>query len=195
MESREISPALWTFSFGLFLPPLSCIYFSHSDELDQVASLERAAHTTLHLVQELKTSTAEVANLTSMQHKGEAAADHTTGTANASASLPNLRAPLPDDTDKAQFLMKLAPRIRRLEADTVKALTTTLEEVLRQMKSRKEEEREQQQQEPGVGGPDDVAAAEAEERDLLMIGHCLRGLALLGRGKEAEGAFARVAIM
>lgn len=129
-----------------------------------------------------------------MQHKDEAAANNNTGTANASASLPNLRAPLPDDTDKAQFLMKLAPRIRRLEADTVKALTTTLEEVLGQMKSRKEEEREQQQ-EPGVGGPDDMAAAEAEERDLLMIGHCLRGLALLGRGKEAEGAFARVAIM
>ena len=146
-------------------------------------------------MQELKTSTAEVTNLTSMQHKDETAADNNTGTANASASLPNLRAPLPDDTDKAQFLMKLAPRIRRLEADTVKALTSTLEEVLGQMKSRKEEEREQQQQDPGVGGPNDMAAAEAEERDLLMIGHCLRGLALLGRGKEAEGAFARVAIM
>ena len=163
--------------------------------MDQVASLERAAHTTLHLVQELKTSTAEVTSLTSMQHKDETAADNNTGSANASASLPNLRAPLPDDTDKAQFLMKLAPRIRRLEADTVKALTSTLEEVLGQMKSRKEEEREQQQQDPGVGGPSDMAAAEAEERDLLMIGHCLRGLALLGRGKEAEGAFARVAIM
>ena len=146
-------------------------------------------------MQELKTSTAEVTSLTSMQHKDGAAADNNTGTANASASLPNLRAPLPDDTDKAQFLMKLAPRIRRLEADTVKALTSTLEEVLGQMKSRKEEEREQQQQDPGVGGPNDMAAAEAEERDLLMIGHCLRGLALLGRGKEAEGAFARVAIM
>ena len=145
-------------------------------------------------MQELKTSTAEVTNLTSMQHKDEAGADNNTGTANASASLPNLRSPLQDDTDKAQFLMKLAPRIRRLEADTVKALTSTLEEVLGQMKSRKEEEREQQQDQ-GVDGPDDMAAAEAEERDLLMIGHCLRGLALLGRGKEAEGAFARVAIM
>ena len=28
-----------------------------------------------------------------------------------------------------------------------------------------------------------------------MIGHCLRGLALLGKGKEAESVFARVAIM
>ena len=192
MEFMELSCALWIFYDGLLTFHL---FTSFSDELDHVASLERAAHTTLHLVQELKSSTAEVTNLTSMQHKDEAAADNNTGTANASASLPNLRAPLPDDTDKAQFLMKLAPRIRRLEADTVKALTNTLEEVLGQMKSRKEEEREQQQQETGVGGPDDMAAAEAEERDLLMIGHCLRGLALLGRGKEAEGAFARVAIM
>jgi len=168
-----------------------------ADELDQIASLERAAHTTLHLVQELKSSTAEVATLTSMQHKEDAATDNNAGTANSSASLPNLRAALPDDTDKAQFLMKLAPRIRRLEADTVKALTTTLEDVLGQMKSRKEEEREHQQQEQEQGGssPGETASAEAEERDLLMIGHCLRGLALLGRGKEAEGAFARVAIM
>lgn len=166
--------------------------------------MERAAHTTLHLVQELKSSTAEVTSLTSVQHKEDAAAgadnNNTAGgtaannsQSSSTSSLPNLRAPLPDDTDKAQFLMKLAPRIRRLEADTVRALTATLEEVLDQMKSRKEDEREQQQQ--GGSSPDDSASAEAEERDLLMIGHCLRGLALLGRGKEAEGAFARVAIM
>lgn len=166
--------------------------------------MERAAHTTLHLVQELKSSTAEVTSLTSVQHKEDAAAgadnNNTAGgtaannsQSSSASSLPNLRAPLPDDTDKAQFLMKLAPRIRRLEADTVKALTATLEEVLGQMKSRKEDDREQQQQ--GGSSPDASASAEAEERDLLMIGHCLRGLALLGRGKEAEGAFARVAIM
>lgn len=28
-----------------------------------------------------------------------------------------------------------------------------------------------------------------------MIGHCMRGLALLGKGKEAENVFARVSIM
>ena len=166
--------------------------------------MERAAHTTLHLVQELKSSTAEVTSLTSVQHKEDAAAgadnNNTAGgtaannsQSSSASSLPNLRAPLPDDTDKAQFLMKLAPRIRRLEADTVKALTATLEVVLGQMKSRKDDEREQQQQ--GGRSLDDTVSAEAEERDLLMIGHCLRGLALLGRGKEAEGAFARVAIM
>ena len=32
-------------------------------------------------------------------------------------------------------------------------------------------------------------------QELNMIGHCLRGLALLGKGKEAENVFARVAIM
>lgn len=34
-----------------------------------------------------------------------------------------------------------------------------------------------------------------QRQELLMIGHCLRGLALLGKGKEAENVFARVAIM
>jgi hypothetical protein len=34
-----------------------------------------------------------------------------------------------------------------------------------------------------------------EDELLLMIGHCMRGLALLGRGKEVENIFARVAIM
>ena len=185
-----------------------------------MASLERAAHTTLHLVQELKSSTAEVTSLTSV-HKPDANTANTddanpstdaAASSSSTAALPNLRAPLPDDTDKAQFLMKLAPRIRRLEADTVRALTARLEEVLGQMKSRKDDERDSGTGGDGgdssssaanVGGRNGATAtlgtistdSEAEERDLLMIGHCLRGLALLGRGKEAEGAFARVAIM
>jgi hypothetical protein len=37
--------------------------------------------------------------------------------------------------------------------------------------------------------------AKRREEDLLGVGHCLRGLALLGKGKEAESLFARVAIM
>ena len=189
-----------------------------------MASLERAAHTTLHLVQELKSSTAEVTSLTSV-HKADASTAATTINGNAddptsaagnaaessassstgASALPNLRAPLPEDTDKAQFLMKLAPRIRRLEADTVRSLTARLEDVLGQMKVRKDEERDSGSG-GGTGGRDGdtdttalvlnkIADAEEEERDLIMIGHCLRGLALLGRGKEAEGAFARVAIM
>lgn len=35
----------------------------------------------------------------------------------------------------------------------------------------------------------------SEEDLLLMLGHAMRGLALLGRGKEVESVFARVAIM
>ena len=144
--------------------------------LDRVSSLERAAYTTLYLVQELQASTAEVTDLTSKPFsKPESLGP-------PEADLPSLRAALPPDTDKAQFLMKLAPRIRRLESDTVKRLTARFEDVLMEMKARNEDG-----ESPSVAG--------SEERDLLMIGHCLRGLALLGRGKKAEGAFARVAIM
>jgi hypothetical protein len=52
-------------------------------------------------------------------------------------ALPSLKEPLPDDTEKGQFLMKLAPRIRRLEASTVKCLTGRLELILTDMKRRK----------------------------------------------------------
>jgi hypothetical protein len=92
--------------------------------LDHVASLERAAHTTLHLVHELRSGTADV-----MANDG--------GNKKNGNALPSLKEPLPDDTEKGQFLMKLAPRIRRLEASTVKCLTGRLELILTDMKRRK----------------------------------------------------------
>jgi len=118
-------------------------------ELELLSELERAALTTLHLVQELKNT--QQASVTS------------SNSAESSS-----------DTEKAHFLMKLAPRIRRLESDTIKCLTKRLENLLMKMQE------------------DNASQTHV---DLLSIGHCLRGLALLGRGKEAENAFARVAIM
>lgn len=76
--------------------------------------------------------------------------------------------------------MKLSPRIRKLESDTAKCLVGKLEELLTRMRQDAE---------------NDVEDASKKENVLLMIGNCLRGLALLGKGKEAENAFARVAIM
>jgi hypothetical protein len=88
-----------------------------------VLSLERAAHTTLCLVQDLQSSTAQLSATT--------LSDSTT--------LPSLRTPLEPDTERAQFLMKLAPRIRRLESDTIKALSTRLESVLKQLQEERRE--------------------------------------------------------
>ena len=135
---------------------------SLSDDLDHIASLERAAHTALILVQSLKGSSAQISALTSKGTSSE-------------VTLPSMKTPLDNDTERAQFVLKLAPRIRRLESDVILSLTCRFEAILKLVKE------------------DDRSASPHDE--LVMMGHCLRGLALLGKGKEAEHIFARVAIM
>jgi hypothetical protein len=101
---------------------------------------------------------------------------------NGSSALPSLRTALEEDTERAHFLMKLAPRIRRLESDTIIALTHRMEETLRNLQQLREGNAEEDQ-------------LPSEDELLLMLGHCMRGMALLGRGKEVENIFARIAIM
>ena len=96
--------------------------------------------------------------------------------------------------EKSRFLMKLAPRIRRLESDTAKCLVGRLESLLTKVRHLKEETDNY----GNDGGGDAMNKQQKDQRSeqlLLMIGHCLRGLALLGKGADAESAFARVAIM
>lgn len=155
-----------------------------SDELDHVLSLERAAHTTLCLVQDLQSSNAQVTAMTTAKSTGADTQNATSTT--SSASLPSLRTPLEDDTERAQLLLKLAPRIRRLESDSIISLSHRMEDVLNCLRQLREKD------------PQDGTANEDERSEsdlLLMLGHAMRGLALLGRGKEVEGVFARVAIM
>lgn len=92
-----------------------------------MASLERAAHTALCLVQDLRVSSEQVSALTS---KLAATPDST--------ALPSIRTPLEHDTERAQFIMKLAPRIRRLESDALLCLTNRLEHILKQIQQRRE---------------------------------------------------------
>jgi len=88
--------------------------------------------------------------------------------------------------------MKLAPRIRRLETNTISALSFWTEQILRRLQDRKPMEKNLDSSETKA----DEAFEKPSESELqLMIGHCMRGLALLGRGKEVENIFARVAIM
>jgi len=80
--------------------------------------LERAANTALSLVQDLHTSSEQVSNLSSAQK---------------ATDLPSLKMPLDHDTERAQFVMKLAPRIRKLESDTSQCLSLRLEASLKQI--------------------------------------------------------------
>ncbi len=146
--------------------------------------LERCAQTTLFLVKELQASNDIVAAMTAT--KAVLNSDP------SSNSLPSMRSLLDQDSERAQFLMKLAPRIRRLESDTISSLSFWTESILKRVQDRKRFEMDQQSSEEKIENTFETPS----ENDLqLMIGHCMRGLALLGRGKEVENIFARVAIM
>lgn len=170
------------------------------DKLDRISSLERCAQTTLFLVKDLQSSTDVVAALTASRVAGsqETATGGGVGASSSSNSnnstLPSMRSALEDDTERAQFLLKLAPRIRRLESDTILSLTYRMEEILKII----QENRRKDENDATTGDNNAVnnnSSPENEADVLLMIGHCMRGLALLGRGKEVESIFARVAIM
>lgn len=140
------------------------------DDLDRAASLERAAHVTLCLVEDLHSAQDCISAWTS-------GTDTQTTTSNP-LQLPSMRTPSrAQENEFAQFLLKLAPRIRTLEARTVKALGLLLQDLLQKFASFLDTENS------------------SMEDDLLILGHCMRGLALLGRGKEVESIFARTAIM
>lgn len=172
------------------------------NDIDHIASLERAAHTTLQLIHELKSS-----NDAMFDPKGseiDGSHDGRTKKTENSKELPSMNTPLPTDKEKARFLMKLAPRIRRLESDTVKALTARLDMILTDMlmKSKRNEtfqfisEEEKMHYGRLLNNMDHNNHPKMQDQtDNLKIGHCLRGLAILGRGKQAESTFARVASM
>lgn len=65
-----------------------------------------------------------------------------TGNANANmkSDLPSLKTPLTNDTERAYFVMKLAPRIRKLQENTLRALSTRLETALVQIAREKQEQ-------------------------------------------------------
>ena len=159
---------------------------SSSMELNYMVSLERVAHTTLHLVHQLQKSSEQV---TSTLHTSTARSTGTVGVdSNNNSSkprLPSMNTPLPQDTEKAQFMMKLAPRIRKLERSVVQIISKELEKIL--------QHRVKKNKDPSafVGSK----SGRTVEEELLILGYLFRSFALLGKGSEAESIFARVAIM
>jgi len=155
-----------------------------SGNSDQMMLLERCAQTTLFLVKELQASTDIVAAMT--------ASNVILSSESSSNSLPSMRNLLDQDSERAQFLMKLAPQIRRLESNTISSLSFWTEQILKRLQDRKRSEKDQQLSEEKSDNEFEIPS---ESELQLMTGHCMRGLALLGRGKEVENIFARVAIM
>lgn len=139
-------------------------------ELYQMASLERAAHTALMLTQSLQASSNQI---TETLHSGPK---------NEGNTILSMDTPLPQDTERAQFIMKLAPRIRALEKKVNESINFHLE---RALKNRMD----------AVDSVDAKAKVSPSTNELLILGHIFRSFALMGRGMDAEAIFARVAIM
>ena len=165
--------------FCVFSQPL--YEWHYADILDQISLLERCAQTALFLVKDLQASNDIVAALTT--------SNVIMDSESSSNSLPSMRTSLGEDSERAQFLMKLAPRIRRLETDTIRSLSFWTEEILKKMQKQKERDYQNE------GKIDEGSDTPSENELQLMIGYCMRGLSILGRGKEVQNIFARVAIM
>jgi hypothetical protein len=108
---------------------------------------------------------------------------------------------LPPDTERAGFVLLLAPRIRRIEGELVRLLTSRLERTLVALSGLTRPElspHQHQHQQPSQLLPPAAAAAPSEHalmRQLLSFGSLLRGFLVLGRGKDAERVFATVAVL
>jgi hypothetical protein len=145
----------------------------------------------------MQSATATVTSLTKMvpaasknqNHDGNNNTGNNGTNSNSNSNMPSMRTPLAQDSERAQFVLKLAPRIRRLEADTIVCLGQRMERILKDL------QRCRQEGGDNGNGTSGTTATASQEDLLLMLGHCMRGLALLGRGKEVESIFARVAIM
>ena len=103
-----------------------------------------------------------------------------------------MKTSLNQDSERAQFVTKLAPRIRRLESDTISSLSFWTENILKRLQDRKRLAKDQHSFEETSNN---IFRSPSENELQIMIGHCMRGLAILERGKEVENIFARVAIM
>uniref|UniRef100_A0A7S3V8Q4 COG complex component COG2 C-terminal domain-containing protein n=1 Tax=Chaetoceros debilis TaxID=122233 RepID=A0A7S3V8Q4_9STRA len=211
-----------------------------TNELNRMASLERVAYATLHLMHQLNSSSEQItsalqghktnANVNananananaSNKKKGDSKSSKANANANGNGNggtgtgtgtvimlLPSMDTPLTQDTEKAQFLMKLAPRIRALEKNAFRSISQHLELILkRKLRMSRERERQRDNTQPNSNSENEKSSTSTssgmntntnhpiEEDQRLLLGHLFRSFALLGRGSDAESMFASVAIM
>ena len=177
------------------------------EELNYMVSLERMAHTTLHLVNQLQLSSQQVTSTltsgTSTSNNSDDDDDNENHNDNGEKNdslmslLPSMDTPLPQDTEKAQFMMKLAPRIRTLERGGLQTLSKQLERVLHNRVKRNQDSKTTTRTtvSPRSNSSNTNNGDNYHDQELLILGSLFRSFALLGKGSEAESIFARVAIM
>jgi hypothetical protein len=147
--------------------------------LDHASSLERVAHITLSLVQQVTLSSEAVT--VSLQPGTNNTNNSTTSDKAAASLLPSMDTPLPPDTEMAQFVLKLAPRIRTLEQNLTSLLLQKWNQVLSSRMN--------------IYTHDKTRLDPPTASQLLYIGHLVRSMALMGLSSQTQDLFAQVAIM
>lgn len=191
-----------------------------NDNDDDVSSdLERTAHLTHCLTSHVQHATTVMSSLTTTttttttttssgsSPSGTGGAEALTASPSSSSSsntttaaLPSCQTSLPPDTEYATFVLQLAPRIRRVEMELIRALTVQLEYQLVKWKSI-----------AGVrsgtapSSKADIVTHTATDhsepslssttRWLLEVGAVIRAFMILGRGKDVERLLARLCVV
>ena len=173
-------------------------------ELNHMASLERVAHTTLHLTQQLQSSSEQITAALSSTNTNTNT--NTNTTSDPKEMNVNTNTPLLGDTERAQFTMKLAPRIRALEKNSTHVIGTHLERVLRRrmhLYQTKHNDRHgtfsdhdnDNDNDEMISSSSSSSSSNSNSNELLILGHLFRSFTLLNKASDAESTFARVAIM
>ncbi len=167
------------------------------EELNHMASLERVGHTTLHLMQQLQSSSEQITAALTVGNVNVNVNGNGNPAAHAGKDNINFNTPLPGDTERAQFIMKLAPRIRALEKTCAQILARHLERVLKRRMNLYQHSKDEKNANGSQGAPVviHVKSAYPNSNELLALGHLFRSFTLLNRASDAESIFARVAIM
>ena len=170
-----------------------------------MASLERVAHTTLHLTQQLQSSSEQITAALSSTNTNTNT--NTNTTSDPKEMNVNTNTPLLGDTERAQFTMKLAPRIRALEKNSTHVIGTHLERILRRrmhLYQTKHNDRhgtfsdhdnDNDNDEMISSSSSSSSSSNSNSNELLILGHLFRSFTLLNKASDAESIFARVAIM
>jgi conserved oligomeric Golgi complex subunit 2 len=148
-------------------------------EDDVCGELERVAHLCHFLSRQVEEATRAVSTATA------ATTTTTTGASAASAaavaSTADLYA-LPPDTERAGFVLHLAPRVRKVEFELVRMLAARAEAVLLAL-ARTDDQQGR------------VNLPELSSQLLVQFGSLVRGFLVLGRGRDVERLFATVAVL
>ena len=154
--------------------------------VEAAGSLERVAHSTMQLIQQVEWSHEMVtSSLTTPNKTSSANTSSGTATDSSGNTLPSMDTPLPPDTEMAQFVLKIAPRIRSLQQTLQSVLIRTLERLLQQ--------RMQQFESWDASSNDTLPPVSSST--LLQLGHLIRSLALLGLGSTACASLAQIGIL